>query len=199
VSGGSLLPLPRWTEGVEESTTSHTCDWVWRRRRLWRRVHDLEIVKWTTISTTSSERLRRLRASSSRLHRQRLCGNVIPATGLRWLVSVATISYMFLASFVFMRRKNFVFYEPISGIRAISMRSWYARLEHMEIWALMIMLLLFFCILDHSGIVGFKLPETNITWPRSQDLSHTWYALAYVALRVHISPTIVMIYFTKSC
>jgi hypothetical protein len=45
VSGGSLLPLPRWTEGVEETTTSRTCDRVWGRRRLWRRVHDLEIVK----------------------------------------------------------------------------------------------------------------------------------------------------------
>jgi hypothetical protein len=43
---------------------------------LWRLVHDLVIVKWTTTSTTSSERLRQLRASSSSLHRQRLCGNV---------------------------------------------------------------------------------------------------------------------------
>jgi hypothetical protein len=56
-----------------------------------------------------------------------------------------------------------------------------------------------FCILDHSGIVGLKLPETNITWSRSQDFSHTWHVLAYVALRVHVSPAIVMIYFTKSC
>jgi hypothetical protein len=39
----------------------------------------------------------------------------------------------------------------------------YARLEHMEMWTLMIMLLLFFVLLDHSGIVGLKLPETNIT------------------------------------
>jgi hypothetical protein len=54
-------------------------------------------------------------------------------------------------------------YKPISDIRAISMRSWYARLEHMEMWALVIMLLLFFVLFDHSGIVGLKLPETNIT------------------------------------
>jgi hypothetical protein len=74
------------------SSPNCTCDWVWRHRRLWRRVHDLVIVKWTTTSTTSSERLHRLRASSSTLHRQRLCGNVIPATGLWGLVSVATIS-----------------------------------------------------------------------------------------------------------
>jgi hypothetical protein len=59
------------------------CDRVRRHRRLWRLVHDLEIVKWTT---TSSERLRRLRASSSSLHRQCLCKNVIPASGLRGLV-----------------------------------------------------------------------------------------------------------------
>jgi hypothetical protein len=85
-------PLPRCTEGVEESTTSRTCDRVRGRRWLWRRVHDLVIVKWTTTSTTSSEGLRRLRASSSTLHRQRLCGNVIPASGHQGLVSVATIS-----------------------------------------------------------------------------------------------------------
>jgi hypothetical protein len=30
-----------------------------------------------------------------------------------------------------------------------------------------------FCILDHSNIVGLNLPETNITGPRSRDLSHT--------------------------
>jgi hypothetical protein len=56
----------------------------------------------------------------------------------------------------------FLCYEPISGIRAISMHSWYARLEHMEMWVLTIMLLLFFVLLGHSGIVGLKLPETNI-------------------------------------
>jgi hypothetical protein len=33
-------------------------------------------VKWTTTSNTSSEWLRRLRASSSSLHWQRLCRNV---------------------------------------------------------------------------------------------------------------------------
>jgi hypothetical protein len=51
VSGGSRLPLPRWTMDVEETTTSRACDWVRRCRRLWRLVHDLEIVKWTTTST----------------------------------------------------------------------------------------------------------------------------------------------------
>jgi hypothetical protein len=40
----------------------------------------------------SSEQLCRLRASPSTLHRQRLCGNVIPASGHRGLVSVAIIS-----------------------------------------------------------------------------------------------------------
>jgi hypothetical protein len=51
VSGGSLLPLPSSTEGVEETSASRTCDRVRRRRRLWRLVHDLEIIKWTTAST----------------------------------------------------------------------------------------------------------------------------------------------------
>jgi hypothetical protein len=54
---------------------------------LWRVVHDLEIVKWTTMLTTSSERLRRLHASSSSFHRQHLCGNVIPASGHQGLVN----------------------------------------------------------------------------------------------------------------
>jgi hypothetical protein len=65
---------------------NRTCDRVRRRRRLWRLIHDLEIVKWTTTSTTSSERLCRLCASSSSLHRQHLCRNVIPASGHRGLV-----------------------------------------------------------------------------------------------------------------
>jgi hypothetical protein len=92
VSGGSLLPLPRWTEGVEESTISRMCIRARGRRRLWRCVHDLMIVKWTTTLTTSSEWLHRLCASSLTLHRQCLCANVIPATVLRGLVSVASIS-----------------------------------------------------------------------------------------------------------
>jgi hypothetical protein len=53
--------------------------------------------------------------------------------------------------------------------------------------------------LHDLDIVKWYLPETNITWPRSWDLSHTWHASAYVALRVYVSPTTVMIYFTKSC
>jgi hypothetical protein len=78
---------------------------------LWRCVHDLVIVKWTTTSTTSSERLRRLRASSSTLHRQRLYGNVIPATGLWGLVNRCyhLVEFSWLV-YVFMRRKFFVFY-----------------------------------------------------------------------------------------
>jgi hypothetical protein len=43
------------------------------------------------------------------------------------------------------------------------MCSWYARLEHVEMWVFMIMLLLFFVLFDRSGIVGLKLLETNIT------------------------------------
>jgi hypothetical protein len=74
------------------SSPNRTCIRVRGRCHLWRRVHDLVIVKWTTTSTTSSEQLRRLRASSSTLHRQCLCGNVIPAYGHRGIVSVATNS-----------------------------------------------------------------------------------------------------------
>jgi hypothetical protein len=40
-----------------------------------------------TILRSSSEQLHRLRASSSSLHRQCLCGNVIPASGHRGLVN----------------------------------------------------------------------------------------------------------------
>jgi hypothetical protein len=109
VSGGSLLPLPRWTEGVKESMSSCTCDRARGRCQLWHRVHDLVIVKWTTTSTTSSERLRRLRASSSTLHRQRLCGNVIPASGLWGLVNrcyhLVEFSWLVLCSCV----GNFLF------------------------------------------------------------------------------------------
>jgi hypothetical protein len=88
---GSLLPLPRWTEGMEVITEPY----VWPRTeappvmapctRSWdRQVNDY--VKWMTTSTTSSERLRRLHASSSSLHRQHLCRNVIPAFGLWGIV-----------------------------------------------------------------------------------------------------------------
>jgi len=51
------------------SSPNRTCIRVRGRCHLWRRVHDLMIVKWTTTLTTSSEQLRRLRASSSTLHR----------------------------------------------------------------------------------------------------------------------------------
>jgi hypothetical protein len=37
---------------VWRMSPSRTCDRVRRRRRLWRLVHNLEIVKWTTTSTT---------------------------------------------------------------------------------------------------------------------------------------------------
>jgi hypothetical protein len=151
-SGGGGVPADpyfRCLAGLRvwRSSSNRTCIRVRGRCHLWRRVHNLMIVKWTTMSTTSSERLRRLRASSSTLHRQRLCGNVISATGLRGLVyrCYHLVEFSWLV-YVFMRRNFFVFlcYKPISGIRAISMRSWYARLEHMWMWALMIMLLQFF-------------------------------------------------------
>jgi hypothetical protein len=115
VFGGSLLPLPRWTEGVEESTSSCTCDRARGRCQLWRRVHDLVIVKWTT---TSSERLRRLRASSLTLHRQRLCGNVIPASDLRGLVNHCyhLVEFSWLVLCLCVEIFCFICYEPISVI-----------------------------------------------------------------------------------
>jgi hypothetical protein len=96
-SGGGGVPMDPYFHcpagpRAWRSSPNHTCDRVRGRRQLWRRVHDLMIIKWTTTLTTSSERLRRLHASSLTLHRQRLCGNVIPATGLWGLVSIATIS-----------------------------------------------------------------------------------------------------------
>jgi hypothetical protein len=90
--GGGGVPAdpyfrcPAWPRAWRTSP-NRTCDQVRRCRRMWRLVHDCKIVKWTTISTTSSERLRWLRTSSSSLHRQCLCGNVIPASGLRGLVN----------------------------------------------------------------------------------------------------------------
>jgi hypothetical protein len=68
------------------TSPNRTCGRVRRRRQMWHLVHDRKIVKWMTTSTTSSERLCRLRASLLSLHRQHLCGNVIPASGLRGLV-----------------------------------------------------------------------------------------------------------------
>jgi hypothetical protein len=63
---------------------------VWRRRRQTVRVTEYGGAAGCgalyTIIRSSSERLHRLRASSSSLHRQRLCGNVIPTSGLRGLV-----------------------------------------------------------------------------------------------------------------
>jgi hypothetical protein len=93
------------------SSPNRTCIRVRGRRRLWCRVHDLVTVKWTTTSTMSSEWLCRLRASSSTLHRKRLCGNVIPATGLWGLVNCCyhLVQFSWLV-YVFMRRKIFVFY-----------------------------------------------------------------------------------------
>jgi hypothetical protein len=90
--GGGGVPADpyfRFPTGPRAWRTSpnRTCDRVRRRRRMWRLVHDRKIVKWTTKSTMSSERLRRLRASSSSLHRQHLCRNVIPAFGHRGLVN----------------------------------------------------------------------------------------------------------------
>jgi hypothetical protein len=83
-SSGSLLPMPRWTEGMEDVTElyvwpstvalpvvapcTRSCDYQVKNY--------VDYVKWTTTLTTSSERLRRLRASLSILHRQRLYGNV---------------------------------------------------------------------------------------------------------------------------
>jgi hypothetical protein len=83
VSGGSPLPLPRWTVGVEETTTSRTCDRVRRRRWLWRLVHDLEIVKWTTTSTTcvfvKSSSTTFVREHSPRFRSSRVSSPLLPS------------------------------------------------------------------------------------------------------------------------
>jgi hypothetical protein len=56
----------------------------------------------------------------------------------------------------------------------------HARLEHMEMWALCIMLLLSVCILDHSGIVGWSCLRLTLhvliheTCPTLDMLQHTW-------------------------
>jgi hypothetical protein len=69
-----------------------------------------------TILWSSSEPLRRLRTSSSTLHRKHFCGNVIPATGLRGLVNHCyhLVVFSWLV-YVFMHRKFFCFlcYKPI--------------------------------------------------------------------------------------
>jgi hypothetical protein len=61
---------------------NRTCDRVWRRRRLWRLVHDLVIVKWTTTLTTSSERLHQLRQVNDYVDYVRLCKSS-PSTFVR--------------------------------------------------------------------------------------------------------------------
>jgi hypothetical protein len=52
--GVSVDPYFRCPAGPRAWRTSpnRMCDQVRRRRRMWRLVHDLEIVKWTTTSTT---------------------------------------------------------------------------------------------------------------------------------------------------
>jgi hypothetical protein len=80
--GVSVDPYFRCPAGPRAWRTSpnRTCDRVWRRRWLWRLVYDLVIVKWTTTSTTSSERLCRLRQVNDYVDYVRLCrvfiGNV---------------------------------------------------------------------------------------------------------------------------
>jgi hypothetical protein len=92
VSGRSLLPLPRWTKGMEETTTSCMCDRVWRRHWLWRLVHNLEIVKWMTMSTTcvfvKSSSATFVQECKPRFWSSRVSSSLLPSRWCSWLVCV---------------------------------------------------------------------------------------------------------------
>jgi hypothetical protein len=92
---------------------------AWRRRRQAVRVTEYGGAAGCgalyTILRSSSERLCRLCVSLSSLHRQRLCGNINPASGLRGLVNRGFPLEMFLASLCSCVGFFFCFlcYEPI--------------------------------------------------------------------------------------
>ena len=50
---------------------------------------------------------------------------------------------------------------PNSGIRARSMRRWYARVEHKELWAIIVILLTSSVLLWFGGIVGWSDPDRH--------------------------------------
>ena len=50
---------------------------------------------------------------------------------------------------------------PNSGIRAMSMHRWYARVEHKELWAIIVILLTTNVLLWFSGIVGWSGPDRH--------------------------------------
>ena len=50
---------------------------------------------------------------------------------------------------------------PKSGIRARSMRRWFARVEHKELWAIIVILLTTNVLLWFGGIVGWSDPDQH--------------------------------------
>jgi hypothetical protein len=73
-SGGFLLPLPRWTEGMEDVIEPY----VWR---------STEAPQVVAPCSRSCNRQVNDYVDYVRLHRQRLCRNVNPASSLRGLVN----------------------------------------------------------------------------------------------------------------
>ena len=60
---------------------------------------------------------------------------------------------------------------PNSGIWARSMHRWYARVEHKELWAIIVILLSTNVLFD-SAVLLDEVARTNLTWPRSWDWFH---------------------------
>ena len=117
-----LLPLPNWSKG-RRSSSSRTCD---RIRRCCPFVAPIFI-------TT-------LRSASDRLHhpREPFSLNLLVFEGESFSNRYKLSPRCDLGCCN--RRKFFCFLciEPISGIRASSMRRCFVRLEHIEMWALIL-------------------------------------------------------------
>ena len=82
---------------------------------------------------------------------------------------------------------------PNSGIRARSMHRWYARLEHKELWAIIVILLITNVLFWFGGIVGWSGPDQPYmtTFMRSVPPSDMQLVLHKGGWRVSVSPTLV--------
>ena len=82
---------------------------------------------------------------------------------------------------------------PNSGIRARSMRRWYARVEHKELWAIIVILLTTNVLFWFGGIVGWSVPDQAYmtTFMRPVPPTDMQLVLHKGGWRVSVSPTLV--------
>ena len=82
---------------------------------------------------------------------------------------------------------------PNSGIRARSMRRWFARVEHKELWAIIVMLLTTNVLFWFGGIVGWIGPDQPYmtTFMRPVPSTDMQLVLHKGGWRVFVSPTLV--------